>query len=166
MYCPVVGPLPGLVERSFVLTVLKPDQPVPYTHTVPLFVAKHFSSGHIWFNNVTLDIYSLSAVYFVLFRAPAFDDDVSHWCNFVYPTGSSPAVLDVTLQSKNVILAGVCSGINGPVTTYESSLRISLGSRDQVFVMLGFPSTDQWPDTGTSVAMTLTGVLTPCVSNR
>jgi hypothetical protein len=158
--------LPGLIERSFVLNLDKPLQPQPYTHTVPLFTAKNFSSGHLWFNRVSLDMYSLIAIYFALFKAPALEGDPSHWSNFVYPTSDAPIALDVTLQTKNVILTGVCSGVNGPVTTYVSSMKISLGSRDQVFVMIGFPSTEQWPDTGASVAMSLTGELAPSVTRR
>jgi hypothetical protein len=153
--------LPGLVERSFVLDVKKPSVDQPYSHAVPLFTAKHYSSGHLWLSNVTLDIYSLSGVYFVLFKAPALSDRVDQWCNFDFPTKEVPVAIDVTLQSRNVILAGLCSGNNGPVTSYRSSLRVSLGSRDQVFVMLGFPTTSLWDKEGTSVAMSLTGILTP-----
>jgi hypothetical protein len=151
--------LPVLVERSFVLNILKPKVPVPYSQSVPLLTAKTFSSGHQFFSDVTLDIYSLSGVYFVLFKSSATADRPERWSDFKFPTADSPAVTDVTFQTRNVILAGVCSGINGPVTTYRSGLRVALGSRDQVFVMLGFPTTELWPDPGTSVAMSLTGLL-------
>jgi hypothetical protein len=156
---PSSSSLPGLVERSFVLDIQKPKVDQAYSQAVPLFTAAHYSSGHLWFSNVTLDIYSLSGVYFVLFKAPALADRVSDWCNFEYPTKLRPAVLEVTLQSRNVILAGLCSGTDGQTTSYHSSMRISLGSRDQVFVMLGFPNTALWLSTGTSVAMSLTGIL-------
>jgi hypothetical protein len=154
------------VERSFVLDVRKPSIDQPYSQAVPLFTAKNYSSGHLWFTNVTLDIYALSGVYFVLFKAPALSDHVDQWCNFDFPTKEVPSVLDVTLQSRNVILAGLCSGTDGQPTSYHSSMRISLGSRDQVFVMLGFPNTALWDPTGTSVAMSLTGILTPTSSPR
>jgi hypothetical protein len=163
------SPLSGLIERSFVLTLAKPEDAQPYTHTVPLFMAKHFSSGHLWFSKANLDIYSLTAIYFALFKAPsdpASDAEPSRWSSFVYPTSDHPIALDVTLHTKNVILTGVCSGVNGPVTSYSSSLRISLGSRDQVFVMIGFPSTEQWPAMGASVAMSLTGELSPYIPHR
>jgi hypothetical protein len=161
--------IPGLIERSFVLNVPKPSVGQPYEHTVPLFTARAFSSGHLWFRRINLDIYSLTAIYFALFRAPANatdDSDVSRWSNFVYPTSTHPIALDVTLQPKNVILTGICSGVNGPVTSYSCPLKVSLGSRDQVFVMIGFPSTDQFPETGASVAMSLTGELSPHTSRR
>jgi hypothetical protein len=160
------APLPGLLERSFVINLPKPEVDRPVQASVGLFVAQRYSSGHLWFSNVTLDIFSLSGVYFALFKCPALPDAVDRWVNFDYPTKTIPAVSEVTLQTRNVILAGVCSGSTGQVTSYHSSLRISLGSRDQVFVMLGFPNSALWEKSGTSVAMCLTGVLSPSHSTR
>jgi hypothetical protein len=156
-----LAPLPGLVERSFVVNIPKPKIDQPVSTPVGLLVAQRYSSGHLWLSNLALDIFSLSGVYFVLFKSPALPNAVDRWVNFDYPTKIAPAVTEVTLQTRNVILAGVCSGSTGQPTSYHSSLRVSLGSRDQVFVMLGFPNSALWDDTGTSVAMCLTCVLTP-----
>jgi hypothetical protein len=150
-----------MIERSFVLDVEKPKVDQPYKQTVPLFTCADHSSGHLWFSNITLDIFALSGVYFALFKAPASSTRPDEWTSFVYPTKPMPAVADVTVHTRNIILSGVCSGSTGQVTSYHSSLRVCLGSRDQVFVILGFPNSGLWEPSATSVAMSLTGLLSP-----
>jgi hypothetical protein len=156
-------PLPGLIERSFRLWLKKPQttEHLPYTHTVALFTAAHYSSGHLFLSHASIDMVSFDGVYFMLFKAPSSPEEPSQWTDFAYPTIVEPSVTDVTFQTKNVIISGLCSGISGNVASFPSTRRVVLGSRDQVFVMLGFPDVTLWPETGTEVAMSLTGILTP-----
>jgi hypothetical protein len=104
-------------------------------------------------------MWATTGVYFVLFKVAAPTNDPERFTDFVFPTITASSVGNVTFRTKNVLLTGLCSGIEGPITSYTVGRTIALGSRDQIFVMLGFPDVQLWNPPGVIVSMSLTGLL-------